>query len=321
MVQARSGLASHTSGSIVGLVMVWMALAASPAWGQSGWPSYPNNGAISVTGSGNVGIGTTNPNATLSVNGSLNVPFGGSIYLGGQSSGVGALGPDITTGYNNTELILNTGTAGMQVNNQANNAALFDITNAGAVGIGTTSPGDTLDVNGGLHIQGDVFPTSGAGLEFGYGSPAGSTFIQSYSRTASSWLAGSIDAFTLSLNANSGGKVGIGTTSPQQLLDVAGTIAAREIIVSLTGADYVFDPGYRLAPLTEVADYIKENHHLPDVPSAEQMEQKGVSVGEMQAKLLAKVEELTLRMIQADERIERLERENRQLREGIQEKQ
>jgi hypothetical protein len=92
MVQARSGLASHTSGSIVGLVMVWMALAASPAWGQF----TSCTGGVCYTG-GSVGIGTTNPNATLSVNGSLNVPFGGYIYLGGQSSGVGALGPDITT--------------------------------------------------------------------------------------------------------------------------------------------------------------------------------------------------------------------------------
>jgi hypothetical protein len=121
-----------------------------------------------------------------------------------------------------------------------------------------------------------------------------------------------------------GGNVGIGTTNPQQLLDVAGTMAAREIIVSQTGADYVFDPGYRLAPLNEVADYIRENHHLPDVPSAEEMQQKGASVGEMQAKLLAKVEELTLHMIEADERSKRdeernksLEQQNRELQERI----
>jgi hypothetical protein len=101
-------------------------------------------------------------------------------------------------------------------------------------------------------------------------------------------------------------------------------MAAREIIVTQTGADYVFDPAYRLGPLSEVADYIKENHHLPDVPSAQEMQKNGASVGDMQAKLLAKVEELTLHMIEADERSKRdeernksLEQQNRELQERI----
>jgi len=118
---------------------------------------------------------------------------------------------------------------------------------------------------------------------------------------------------------NSAGSVGIGTTNPQQLLDVAGTMAARENIVTQTGADYVFDPAYRLAPLSEVADYIKENHHLPDVPSAQEMQKNGASVGDMQAKLLAKVEELTLHMIEADGRIRQADERNKELRQEVRE--
>jgi hypothetical protein len=79
-------------------------------------------------------------------------------------------------------------------------------------------------------------------------------------------------------------------------------------------ADYVFDRGYRLASLRDVADYIDANHHLPDIPSAAEVEQKGVSLGEMHSKLLAKIEELTLHAIEAEaknrellERIGRLE--------------
>ena len=115
----------------------------------------------------------------------------------------------------------------------------------------------------------------------------------------------------------SGGNVGIGTATPVHPLHVAGAIGAEEVIVSPTGADYVFDSGYRLAPLSEVAAYINEHHHLPEIPSASDMRQNGAGVGEMQSRLLAKIEELTLHMIQAEQRNNRLEQENRELQQRI----
>jgi hypothetical protein len=104
------------------------------------------------------------------------------------------------------------------------------------------------------------------------------------------------------------GYVGIGTTDPctnsqapsNCKLSVAGAIQAYDVTVNNMWSDYVFDPGYRLAPLGEVAGYIRDHHHLPDIPSAEEVQQKGVSIGDMQAKLLAKIEELTLHMIEAE---------------------
>ena len=104
------------------------------------------------------------------------------------------------------------------------------------------------------------------------------------------------------------GHVGVGTISPQHELQVAGTIGAKEVIVSTSGADYVFAPGYKLAPLSDVSAFVQENHHLPGIPSARDMRENGLGIGEMQTRLLEKVEELTLRMIAQQEKINQLER-------------
>jgi len=103
------------------------------------------------------------------------------------------------------------------------------------------------------------------------------------------------------------GNVGIGTTNPTSKLSVAGTVQAYEVLVQTGWSDYVFQPGYRLRPLSEVAAYIQANRHLPDIPSAAEVQQKGIGVGEMESKLLAKIEELTLHMIRDEERIADLE--------------
>lgn len=108
-----------------------------------------------------------------------------------------------------------------------------------------------------------------------------------------------------------GGNVGIGTANPQYTLSVNGSIGAWDIVVTNTGwSDYVFRPDYRLRPLSEVSHYIKKNGHLPDIPTEAEVKQKGVSLGDMQSKLLAKVEELTLHLIDQ-------EQQNQQLRERL----
>ena len=104
------------------------------------------------------------------------------------------------------------------------------------------------------------------------------------------------------------GKVGIGTETPDYKLTVAGGIHAREIKVTKTagGADFIFAKDYKLKPLVEVEKYVNENKHLPDIPSARQMEDEGINLGELQIKLLQKVEELTLYIIEQEKEIERL---------------
>jgi hypothetical protein len=88
-----------------------------------------------------------------------------------------------------------------------------------------------------------------------------------------------------------------------------GTIRASEIIVSTTGADFVFADDYELRPLSEVKTFIQENKHLPEIKSAQEMQENGVGINELQTQLLQKIEELTLYILQQEDRIKALEAE------------
>jgi hypothetical protein len=108
------------------------------------------------------------------------------------------------------------------------------------------------------------------------------------------------------------GSVGIGTTTPGSYkLAVAGKIAATgEVKVFVDGTttfpDYVFDPSYKLPSLEETEKYVKENHHLPEVPTAADIAKDGMSLNEMNIILLKKVEELTLHLIEMKKEIKEL---------------
>jgi hypothetical protein len=105
---------------------------------------------------------------------------------------------------------------------------------------------------------------------------------------------------------NAVGNVGIGTTNPTDMLTVAGKIGAREIKVSTNaGADFVFEPGYKLPALSELEQYVKTNKHLPEIPTAQQMVKDGINLGELNIKLLQKVEELTLHLIEKEKQLEK----------------
>ncbi len=112
------------------------------------------------------------------------------------------------------------------------------------------------------------------------------------------------------MRISSSGNVGIGTTAPSYPLSVNGTIEAKEVLVQAGWSDFVFDKAYRLPPLAEVEQSIAKDKHLPGMPSAGEVASHGVSVGEMDAKLLQKIEELTLYTIQ-------LQKENDALRERV----
>jgi hypothetical protein len=102
-------------------------------------------------------------------------------------------------------------------------------------------------------------------------------------------------------NIFANGYVGIGTTDTKGYkLGVNGSIIATSITVRLYGswADYVFKPTYKLPSLTDVKMYVDQNQHLPEIPSAAEVEKNGQNLGEMNRLLLKKVEELTLYAIE-----------------------
>jgi len=179
---------------------------------------------------------------------------------------------------------------------------------AGNLGVGTTTPVARLQVNAegdptnlennmnnGFAIKGDDQI-----LYMGVNSADHVSYIQSVDYGT--------DVAPLLLNAR-GGNVGIGTTTPQYKLDINGIIRAHELLVNLYGgADFVFDENYTLRPLDEVHNFIQANKHLPEIPSAANMVENGLDMGEFQIKLLQKIEELTLYIITQEKRIKELEK-------------
>lgn len=96
-------------------------------------------------------------------------------------------------------------------------------------------------------------------------------------------------------------------TNTSYTLDVNGTGRLNKVVVNTTGADFVFDSAFHLPSLPAVEQYIHTNHHLSDIEPAAEMQEKGLDVGDNQTKLLQKVEELTLYIIEQNKKMEALQ--------------
>ncbi|THU39177.1 hypothetical protein FAM09_11720 [Niastella caeni] len=332
--------------------------------------------------SGNVGIGTTSPAATLHIL-PASAGDGGIKYtnqINGYSSmiwasnGVGfglvsggglhahanaGYGFTIGTSSNNTSLggMLNVKGSGATASSytvrvQNSNAAdLFTIRDDGSIGIGTVSPAATLhilpasagdggikytnQINGyssmiwasngvgfGLVAGGGLHAHANAGYGFTIASSASNTSLGAMLNVKGSGATSS--TYSVKIQNSSAenmftirddGNVGIGTTNPQAKLAVNGEIYSKKVKVTQAGwADYVFDAGYQLRSLSDVEKYIQQHHHLPDVPSAKEVETDGLNLGDNQATLLKKIEELTLYVIEQNKKLEALQQEVKQLK-------
>jgi len=291
----------------------------------SGGITFRTGGAATermhISYGGNVGIGTTSPAAKLDVYGYTKFLTNNGYY----GTRIGS----IAGGDSYVWLGSRLGAPVIQGNNEAFSSVLplaLQV-EGGNVGIGVAGPGAKLEVAGGPAMTNgwnrtvmltDNFP----GIVFN--STAGSKFAGiNYDSTSALNIrigATSSDIYGGGLTAMSilgTGNVGIGTTNPTQKLSVAGTIRAYEVIVDTGWSDYVFDESYKLKSLSETEAYIKTEKHLPGIPSAKEVAEHGVSMGEMESKLLAKIEELTLHQIEQEKHQAEQQKEIAALRQQV----
>ncbi len=276
----------------------------------------------------NIGIGTNSPESKLSLYGTIAEGWNSGLEILREGGGKAWF---ITDGSGLKFRLPNDGDHYYFRDND--NKTSFFIEDGGRIGIGTDTPSRLIEVSSEANTAIRVNSTkSGAwidGEELGrlewYGndvSGAGAN-IKSYIKTVATGIYGA--AFRMELGVNdgygnpattsmtlfNGGNVGIGTTinSKNYKLAVEGTIGAREIVVETdTWADFVFAENYQLISLNDLAKFINENNHLPDIPSESEVKEEGISLGEMNAKLLQKIEELTLYVIDLQKQVDELKK-------------
>jgi hypothetical protein len=187
----------------------------------------------------------------------------------------------------------------------SNYGDVMSLTGDGKVGIGTSNPAEKLSVQTGINNYGIVHTTGPVTLGTYIGGTTGGGYFGTKSNHSLSFFTNDGGPQVILLP---NGNMGIGITNPQEKLAVNGRIRSKSVFVEAANwPDFVFDSTYNLLTLPEVEEYITRNKHLPNVPKAIEVEKNGQDLGEMQKKLLQKIEELTLYIIEQNKRIEKLE--------------
>jgi trimeric autotransporter adhesin len=260
----------------------------------------------------NVGMGNTNPITPLEISSSLP-----QLRLSG--SGAGASGWSLWGGLD------------FRIRNNASVDQVFIKGSNNFVGIGNLNPTHKLHVTGRLRVEGNSVDDQLDVTNSATSVAAGASMMWlSYTspQTLNPKLIEATGNTSGGTNGNrlvvyNDGQVTIGdiacpaSTPAGYKLYVQSGILTEKVKVAVKGSanwpDYVFANDYKLKTLDEVENYILANKHLPEVPSANEMSANGLDLGEMQAKQLQKIEELTLYMIEMKKEISNLKSKNEQL--------
>lgn len=287
--------------------------------------------------SGNVGIGTTNPSAKLDVNGSAvfdsTVVIKDSLEIQKSLRVKDKMEVDKQAVFKDKVTAKKNLVVKKNARIEKNLRVQVNLKLEGLTNLDSLQNGEVLFIGGDNKIYrvnwGDV--VDAPYLPIDCKTDVNGLFIPENPK----WITGTEKLYTGTDPCTGYVKVGIGTNSPESRLDIRvpagntvpaivvknsqnnkkflvdsqGLVRAREIKVdAFTWPDYVFEEDYVLMPLSEVKEYIAENGHLPNVPSAEEVENEGQSLGEMNKILLEKVEELTLHLIRQQEELEKLKK-------------
>lgn len=208
--------------------------------------------------------------------------------------------------------------------------------NTGNVGIGTTTPAYKLDVSGGVHststYYSDAFTAGNIAL-YARGSATGvdGNLVLQSNNSQAYWITGANGYLRIggnggtepsqgAINIDYNGNVAIGTlnTTAGYKFGVNGSAVFDAVTVksfssnnpkATPWADYVFDRNYQLPTLESLGEYIRQNRHLPGIPTAAEVEKNGIDLGATQARLLEKIEQLTLYTIDLQKQVDALKQQ------------
>ncbi len=293
----------------------WLQIPSGPhpivRWGLSQW----DDATLYNLTSGNVSIGTDVPsNYKLFVNGTLYVSHvdKSTLRVGGVPSTTEAriiwdlpsnsMDYNITQNLNHLYISRTTGAAGFTSD--------MVVDPNGFVGIGTSDPQTKFNIQNGS----DVGNASGGFIQLGHTSELNigidNNEIQARNNGA---------VYRLHLN-NGGGTVQIGNAIAPTTYSLAvnGKVICEELKIQASSnwADYVFADNYSLRSFDELRKYISVNHHLPNIPDAKTVETEGIVVGDMQRRMMEKIEELTLYILQLEEKSRAHDKEIELLKAG-----